>query len=72
MRRVTAPMLFVTGTEDFADAACIREYGYERVGSERKDFQCFPGFGHTDLIMGKAVDEKVYPAIVAWLDEVTG
>ena len=72
MHRVTAPMLFVTGTEDFADAACISEYGYERVSSERKDFRCFPGFGHTDLIMGKAVDEKVYPAIVAWLDEVTG
>jgi pimeloyl-ACP methyl ester carboxylesterase len=72
MHRITAPMLFISGTEDFASAACIGEHGYERVASERKEFKCFPGFGHTDLIMGKAVDELVYPAIVAWLDEVTG
>ncbi len=72
MHRVTAPMLFISGTEDFAGAGCISRYGYERAASERKDFHCFPGFGHTDLIMGRSVDELVYPAITAWLDEVAG
>ncbi len=69
MERITVPMLFVTGTEDFASHECIRRYGYERVSSTRKDFICFPGYGHTDLVMGKGVEEKVYPAISAWLDQ---
>jgi len=69
MGRITVPMLFVTGTEDFASFQCIRRYGYERVFSPRKDFICFPGYGHTDLVMGKGVEEKVYPAISAWLKE---
>lgn len=67
MGRITAPMLFVTGTEDFASYECIKRYGYERVSSTRKDFLCFDGYGHTDLVMGKSVEEKVYPAISSWL-----
>lgn len=67
---ITAPMLFVTGDKDFANYAGIRKYGYDRVSSEEKEFVMFPGYGHTDLVMGRNVEDDVYPVIVRWMEHI--
>ena len=72
MNRITAPLFFITGTEDFAGAENIRTHGYERVSSAVKKFSNLPGYGHTDLVMGKRVREEVYPAILSWIEELPG
>jgi pimeloyl-ACP methyl ester carboxylesterase len=70
MHRITVPFLFVTGSEDAANPATIQVYGYDRVSSEEKKYVNFPYFGHTDLVMGKDVQHKVYPVISDWLNRV--
>ena len=70
MKRITAPFLFITGSEDAANPATIQEYGYEQVSSREKEYVNFPFFGHTDLVMGKDVQHKVYPVITDWLSKV--
>ena len=70
MDRITVPFLFITGSKDAANANNIKRYGYEKVSSKKKDYVNLPGFGHTDLVMGKDVQEKVYPIITTWLDKV--
>jgi pimeloyl-ACP methyl ester carboxylesterase len=68
MHNITAPLFFITGTEDFAGAENIRADGYGKVASERKRFENYAGYGHTDLVMGKRVYEEVYPDILAWVE----
>ncbi len=70
MDRVTAPMLFITGDRDYVNCDQVRRYGFDAIRSEVKEFKCFEGFGHTDLVMGKNVEQKVYPTIVEWLQKV--
>jgi pimeloyl-ACP methyl ester carboxylesterase len=69
---ITAPLFFITGTEDFAGADNIREHGYERVSSAVKRFENYIDYGHTDLVMGKRVYDEVYPDILEWVDGLTG
>jgi pimeloyl-ACP methyl ester carboxylesterase len=70
MKRITAPLFFISGSEDFTGPENIRVHGYEQVSSKLKRFKLYPGYGHTDLVMGKKVVEEVYPVIVSWLDEL--
>ncbi len=70
MDRITAPLFFITGTEDFAGADNIREYGYERVSSPMKRFENYQGYGHTDLVMGKRVYDEIYPDILDWIQNL--
>jgi hypothetical protein len=70
MDRITVPFLFITGSEDAANPATIKVYGYERVSSKEREYVNFPYFGHTDLVMGKDVNKKVYPVITDWLTKV--
>ncbi len=70
MRRVTAPLFFVTGTRDFAGAENLRLQGYEAVSSAIREYRCYPEYGHTDLVMGKRVREEVYPDILGWMRKV--
>jgi len=72
MAHITLPLLFITGTLDFVGAENIRAHGYELVASGRKRFENFAGYGHTDLVMGKRVQEEVYPVILGWLEELGG
>jgi len=30
-----------------------------------------PGYGHTDLVMGRHVSEDVYPLIARWMEDMT-
>jgi pimeloyl-ACP methyl ester carboxylesterase len=68
MDSITTPLFFITGTEDFVGGDNVREYGYEKVSSEKKRFENYAGYGHTDLVMGKRVYEEVYPDILEWVE----
>ena len=70
MNLITLPILFVTGEKDFANSEGIRRYGYDRISSKEKKFVVFPGYGHTDLVMGKNVENEVYPVIAQWISEI--
>ncbi|MEW6553935.1 MAG: alpha/beta fold hydrolase [Actinomycetota bacterium] len=72
MDRITAPLFFITGTEDFVGPDNVREYGYERVSSAVKRFENYRGYGHTDLVMGKRVYTEVYPDILDWIEGIAG
>ncbi len=72
MDRVTAPLLFITGSKDFVTASEVERCGFEKVSSQVKDIRCFEGFGHTDLVMGLNVENTVYPYVAEWLERVTG
>jgi pimeloyl-ACP methyl ester carboxylesterase len=68
MHTITAPLFFITGTKDFVGADNVLGYGYERVASDPKRFECYADYGHTDLVMGKRVYEEVYPDILEWIE----
>lgn len=67
MGNVTAPVFFITGSEDFVGPANVKD-AYETVASEEKRFKHYEDYGHTDLVMGKRVYEEVYPDILDWID----
>jgi len=60
MDLISLPMFFVTGTEDFANCESIRQYGFEQVSSPIKEYVNLPGYGHTDMLMGKHAEQDVY------------
>ncbi|MDD3717596.1 MAG: alpha/beta hydrolase [Actinomycetota bacterium] len=68
MSSITAPIFFITGTEDFAGPDNVREYGYEKVSSRVRRFENYRDYGHTDLVMGKRVYHEVYPDILEWIE----
>ena len=68
MQLIAAPLLYITGDKDFANWEGIKRYGFDRVSSEDKQFVMLPGYGHTDLVMGKNVAFDVYPLIADWMD----
>jgi pimeloyl-ACP methyl ester carboxylesterase len=68
MGLITAPMLYITGDMDFANWEGIKRYGYDRISSEEKKFVMLPGYGHTDLVMGRRVADEVYPLIAEWME----
>ena len=70
MDRITAPLFFITGTEDFVGPDNVREYGYGRVSSTMKRFENYQGYGHTDLVMGKRVYDEIYPDILDWIESL--
>lgn len=67
MGSITLPILFLTGTNDFANPATIRRLGFEAVSSPVKEYVNLPGYGHTDLLMGRNVAEDVYPLLADWI-----
>lgn len=67
---VTAPILFITGDLDAVNHKTTFRYGYEGVSSEVKDFKCFVGYGHLDLLMGLEARETVFTYVADWLDDV--
>lgn len=71
MQMITAPFFFISGSKDFAGPENIRVHGYEQVSSVLKQFKLYPGYGHTDLVMGKRVAQEVYPAILSWIEQLS-
>jgi hypothetical protein len=50
----------------------IKRYGYDRVVSGQKKYVELPGYGHTDLVMGRNVAREVYPLVLEWMMEIEG
>ena len=71
MDLISLPMFFVTGTEDFANCESIRQYGFEQVSSPIKEYVNLPGYGHTDMLMGKHAEQDVYEMLAGWMKAVT-
>jgi pimeloyl-ACP methyl ester carboxylesterase len=69
MHLVKAPFFFITGTGDFVGEDNLR-HAHDLVSSELKRFKSYPGYGHTDLVVGKRVQEEVYPDILAWIEDL--
>jgi len=72
MHLISLPIFYVTGEKDFANCVGIKRYGYDRAASEIKKFVALPGYGHTDLVMGRDVEQEVYPLIYEWLQGIEG
>jgi pimeloyl-ACP methyl ester carboxylesterase len=70
MDLISLPMFFMTGTADFANCKSIRRYGYEQVSSPIKEYVCLNGYGHTDMLMGKNVEQDVYEVLAGWMKAV--
>ncbi len=70
MDRITAPLFFICGSNDVLSADEMRRCGIEAVSSSVKDFFCAEGFGHTDLVMGDAAADIIYPRVADWLEGV--
>lgn len=69
MDLITTPMLFVSGSEDFADKAGIKLYGFGCVGSAFREFVEIPGYGHTDLLIGAHAKEDVFSLLADWIHD---
>jgi len=71
MGLITTPMLFFAAEKDFFHSSSIKEFGFDAVASSEKKFMFMPGYGHTDMVMGKRVESEVYPVIVDWMKAVS-
>jgi hypothetical protein len=50
----------------------IKRYGHDSVASSEKKYVEMPGYGHTDLVMGRNVEQDVYQVIFDWMREIEG
>ncbi len=69
MDRITLPMLFIGGSRDFLNADEVKRCCFEAAASRVKDYICFEGFGHLDLVLGLNVENIVYPRVAEWLEQ---
>ncbi|MBU4173390.1 MAG: lysophospholipase [Actinobacteria bacterium] len=72
MGMITAPVLFVTGDLDPVNHKTVYRTGFEEVASPVKEYRCFPGFSHIDLLVGLEAPNTVFPFVADWLDTVVG
>lgn len=72
IRLISLPILFIAGEEYDIYSQGITCYGYGRVGSGQKKYVELPGYGHTDLVMGRNVSQDVYPLVLEWMMEIEG
>jgi pimeloyl-ACP methyl ester carboxylesterase len=72
MHMITAPILFVAAELDAVHPAVLYRDGFEQVGSQVKEYKCFTGYGHVDLIQGYGIRDTVLPYVARWLGGVLG
>ena len=70
MGMITAPVLFAAAEFDAVHPAVLYRDGFLRVSSRVKDFRCFTGYGHVDLIQGHGIGDDVLPYVAGWLEKV--
>ena len=70
MHLVSAPILFIVGELDIVNASVLYRDGYQQVSSRTKDYNCFKGYGHMDLIQGLEISTTVLPYVTDWLEKV--
>jgi pimeloyl-ACP methyl ester carboxylesterase len=67
---ITAPILFVAAENDPVDYRTLYHEGFLKVSSEKKDYKCFIGFGHLDLLLGLEAKDTVFPYVADWISRV--
>jgi pimeloyl-ACP methyl ester carboxylesterase len=75
LKQCTAPVLFIGGSRDFLmphESICaVTEYpdnqGERVCKIIGKESGCEEDYGHVDLLVGKKVEEEVFPVIHEWL-----
>lgn len=73
LERLGVPILFAVGEQDAVVPPASVLGGYERTASRHKSFRVFEpsplarGWGHLDVVCGKAAPRVVWPALVEWL-----
>jgi len=72
MEMITAPVLFITGDLDPVNHKTVYQAGFQKVASPVKEYRCFPGFSHIDLLVGVDAPGTVFPFVANWLDTVVG
>mgnify|MGYP006296394359 CR=1 FL=1 len=62
--RITLPLCVLTGDKDkIASAPIVYQEGFLKMGSNNKQYNCFPNFGHNDLCVGLKSSSVVFPFI---------
>lgn len=68
---IRLPLLVLTGDRDkIAPCEVVYTYGYQRMGSKKKEYHCFKDFGHNDLTVGLNANKIVYPFIESWIRDL--
>jgi hypothetical protein len=70
MHLISAPILFAAAELDAVHPATLYRDGFERVASDIKEFKCFTGYGHMDLLHGLEAGGTVFPYVADWLEKV--
>jgi pimeloyl-ACP methyl ester carboxylesterase len=65
---ISAPILFVAAENDAVDYRTLYHEGFMKVSSEKKDYRCFLGFGHLDLLLGVEARNTVFPYVADWIE----
>ncbi len=75
LQTFTRPILFIVGAQDAVAPSASVEPAYAAAGSADKSFICLDsgplakGWGHLDLVCGKAAPAVVWPRILEWLQQ---
>lgn len=79
LRKVTTPILSLCGTKDHLCPAAACHYHWSLFGSPSRKYICLGPqggqrhhYGHFDLLMGRHVEEEVFPLVNEWLQEHDG
>jgi pimeloyl-ACP methyl ester carboxylesterase len=73
LERLEVPILFAVGAQDAVVSRASIQTGYERAGSADKVFRVFDsgslarGWGHLDIVCGKAAPQVVWPTLLQWM-----
>lgn len=70
MHLISAPIFFVAVELDAVHPDVLYRDGFEQVSSATKDYVCFEGYGHVDLIQGLDIGTTVLPRVTEWLERV--
>jgi poly[(R)-3-hydroxyalkanoate] polymerase subunit PhaC len=71
--RLSVPIFFGVGAQDAVVPPVSMQAGFERAASRDKTFRVFepgpaaPGWGHIDIICGKAAPRVVWPTLLEWM-----
>jgi alpha-beta hydrolase superfamily lysophospholipase len=67
------PVLFLVGAQDAVVPTRSMQAAFEQIGSRDKTFRVFGrtplsrGWGHIDIVLGKAAPRVVWPALLDWM-----
>lgn len=63
----TSVLVAVGGDDSIADPVVLHEGLYERLTSPDRTALVFPGYGHTEVLLGESALEDVFRPLAAWL-----